>query len=195
MSEQSLFVASSRTDLGKGASRAIRREKKVPISVYGQKQSPATLSISPVDLMKEMHKLGFYSKVFDFEVDGKIVEKGIVKDVQFHPVTDQPLHVDFFRVKPESEVVVPVRLVFINEDKSPGLKVGGSLNVVQRQIFIKCRADRMPLEVSVDLSTAECGKCVTGESIQLPEGASIVTKEKRVIVANIAAARGAKKAS
>ncbi len=118
-----------REGTGKGASRALRRDGRIPAVLYGGKDAPAHFSLDPVQLNKELHQTGFLSKIFEIPLDGK-KEKALARAVQFHPVTDRPLHVDFLRVSKDGKITVAVPLRFINEGGSPGIKRGGVLNIL-----------------------------------------------------------------
>jgi len=118
-----------RDKTGKGASRALRRDGRVPAVLYGGDSVPVHFSLDPIQLNKELHRSGFLSKIFELPLDQK-KEKALARIVQFHPVTDRPLHVDFLRVSKDKKITVSVALHFVNEEKSPGIKRGGVLNVL-----------------------------------------------------------------
>src|ERR1700722_18779090 len=143
-----------RDSVGKGASRALRREGRVPAVLYGGKDKPVHFSLDPIQLDKELHRTGFLSKIFEFSIKGK-KEKALAREVQFHPVTDRPLHVDFLRVSKEGKITVSVPLTFINELNSPGIKRGGVLNIILHTLDISANIDHMPSHIEVDLSGLE----------------------------------------
>lgn len=187
MSEVSSISAFKRDRAGKGGARATRREGRVPAVVYGGKQAPVLISFDPRHVWAELHKPGFYSRVFDIAIEGGASEHCLCRDVQFHPVTDQPIHIDFLRVSKETKVHVKVPVHFSNQDKSPGLKKGGVLNIVHHELEVVCGAEDVPAELVVDLSGLEIGASIHLKAITLPAGVTAATHEKDFTVATIAA--------
>src|SRR5262249_31146124 len=124
--------ASARKEVGKGSSRAVRREGNIPAVIYGGKEAPVTISLEARTFAPVARQAGFFNHLVDIEADGKKI-RVLPRDVQFDPVSDQPVHVDFLRVSANTRIRVHVPVVFINQDKSPGLKRGGALNIVQHQ--------------------------------------------------------------
>ena len=133
MSEQLTLSAETRDRGGKGASRALRRDGRVPAVIYGQKQDPISIHVEEKVLAKMLSTGHFMNSVVMIDVGGNAT-RTLPKDVQFHPVTDRPVHVDFFRIGEHSEVTVEVPIRFVNEDKSRGLKRGGVLNAVRHEL-------------------------------------------------------------
>lgn len=169
MVETVKLAAQPRERAGKGASRAVRREGRVPAVVYGEKQAPELVSLDPRDVVREMHKTGFFTRVFDIEVGGRAI-RALARDVQFHPVTDKPEHVDFMRVSDTTRIRVAVPVRFANADKAPGIKRGGVLNVVAHDIEVYCTISTIPRMIEVDLSGLDINDSVHISSINLPEG-------------------------
>jgi large subunit ribosomal protein L25 len=186
MSEVSSFDAVARPQAGKGEARATRRSGLVPAVIYGNKQSSVNIALDPRIIIAEMNKPGFYSRLFDIKVEGK-VERCLCRDIQRHPVTDAALHVDFLRISADSKVHVHVPVHFANQDKSPGLKRGGVLNIVSHEVEIVAPGNAIPDEVVVDLSGLEIGASVHIDSLKLPAGVTVVTHHKDVTLATIAA--------
>ena len=124
MADALVFHAERRERAGKGAARAARRAGRVPAVIYGAKKEPALVSIDPGELVPELRKSAFFTNLYDVEVE-KNKHRVLVRDVQFHPVTDRPEHVDFMRVEPTTKVTVAVPVVFENEAASPGMGVPG----------------------------------------------------------------------
>ena len=148
MVETTKIAAQPRERAGKGAARAVRRGGRVPGVIYGDKQSPQLISLDPKDVDREIHKPGFTTHLFDIAVGGATV-RALPRDVQLDPVTDRPEHVDFMRVSETSRIKVMVPVKFLNNDKSPGLKRGGVLNIVRHDIEgRKLRA--IPRDVQLD---------------------------------------------
>lgn len=175
-----------REETGKGASRALRRSGRIPAVLYGGEDAPAHFSLEPVQLDKELHTTGFLSKVFEFSLNGK-KEKALARDVQFHPVTDRPLHVDFLRVSKDSKITVSVPLNFINELASPGIKRGGVLNVVLHNLDVNSDIDHIPSHIDVDLTGLEIHDSIHLTNIKLPQGVVAAHPERDNDIANIVA--------
>ncbi|HYB10924.1 MAG TPA: 50S ribosomal protein L25/general stress protein Ctc [Alphaproteobacteria bacterium] len=169
MSDEFVFHAQRRERAGKGAARAARRTGRVPAVIYGAKKAPALVSIDPSELMPELRKTAFFTNLYDVEVE-KDKHRVLVRDVQFHPVTDRPEHVDFMRVDPTTKVTVQVPVSFDNEAASPGIKRGGVLNIVRHEIEVVCLATQIPHEIRVDLTGLDIGDSVHIRMVKLPEG-------------------------
>src|ERR1700761_1503829 len=186
MSEVTTLSAESRDRAGKGGARATRRDGFVPGVIYGAKQAPVSIAVSPRDLWVQMNTPGLRSRLFDIVVGGK-TERVLCRDIQKHKVSGQPLHVDFLRVSGDAKVHVKVSVHFTNQDKSPGLKKGGVLNIVAHELEIIAPGDAIPSELVVDLSGLEIGTSIHLSALSLPKGVSVVTHEKDATIATIAA--------
>ena len=186
MSEVQSMPAERRERAGKGAARATRRAGRIPGVIYGNKQEPLLISIEPRHLQRELQKAGFFATLFDLELDGQR-HRVLARDVQFDPVTDRPLHIDFLRVAADTKVNVEVPVVFINEELSPGLKRGGVLNVVRHDIELICAADQIPTSITIDLQGLEIGDTVHISTVKLPEGVTPAIADRDFTVASIAA--------
>jgi len=178
--------AERRERAGKGAPRAVRRAGRVPAVVYGDNKPPFNISLDPRDVARELGRPGFRSRVFELKLDGESM-RALARDVQVDPVSDRPLHVDFMRFGPNAELRVEVRVEFINEGKSPGLKVGGVLNVVRHDVELVCKADKIPEVLTVDLDGLKIGDSVHISHIKLPEGVRPAIRDRDFTVATIAA--------
>lgn len=186
MSDIKILTATVRDRVGKGAARADRRAGRVPCVIYGDKQPPLPISIDPKVLLREMHSAGFFGHLFDINV-GDGTHRVLPRDVQLHPVSDAPLHVDFLRVSATSEINVDVPVVFINEELSPGLKRGGVLNVVRHEIELVCLADRIPEQIEIDLSGLDIGDGVHISAIALPDGVTSAITDRDFTIVTVAA--------
>lgn len=175
-----------REKTGKGASRALRREGRVPAVLYGGNDAPVHFSLDPIQLDKELHQTGFLSKIFEIPLDKK-KEKALARIVQFHPVTDRPIHVDFLRVSKDKKITVSVPLHFVNEEKSPGIKKGGVLNVLFHNLELMCDIDHIPSEIEIDLAGLEIHHTIHLADIKLPEGVVPANAERDNSIANIVA--------
>ena len=148
MAQAMILAAETRTSNGTGDARATRRAGLVPCIIYGNKEEPLMISISPKDLQKQLRGPGFFARVFEIEV-GEQKHKVLARDLQIDPVTDQPIHVDFMRFSATTLLNVDVQVVFGNHDESPGLKRGGVLNVVRHTIEMRCKPDNIPESIYV----------------------------------------------
>ncbi len=178
--------AELRERAGKGAARAVRREGRVPGVIYGNKQEPVLISLDPVDLMKEYQKAGFFSHVYEIAVGGEKY-KVLARDMQTHPINDLPIHVDFMRFSAKTRLAVDVYVEFINEDKSPGLKEGGVLNVVRHEVELRCSPESIPESLIADLSGLDIGDSLHISAITLPEGVELTITDRDFTIATIAA--------
>jgi len=185
MSNISTLSARARDRAGKGSARAARREGLVPAVIYGDKKDPFTITVVQRDLEKLL-KPGFFSHLLDIEVAGE-KHRVLPRDLQQHPVTDRPLHVDFLRVSATSELTVEVPVEFINDEACPGLKRGGVLNVVRHEVEVYCLADNIPEKITVDLAGLQIGDSVHISAITLPEGVRPTIEDRDFTIATIAA--------
>jgi len=177
--------ASARERSGTGGARAIRREKRVPGIVYGDKGEPQTVAVDQNELSILIGRGKFLSTIIDLNVDGTKY-KVIPREVQLDPVKDQPLHVDFQRVGLGARIRVNVPVRFANESLSPGLKRGGVLNVVRHEIEVTCPADAIPDYFEFNLEGLEIGRSVHISAIKLPEGVKPTIINRDFTVATIA---------
>jgi large subunit ribosomal protein L25 len=186
MAEFTTLPAETRERAGKGPARAVRRAGRVPGVIYGARKDPLMISMDPRDLERELKTGGFLATVYDLTVgDGK--ERVLPRDVQFDPVSDRPLHVDFLRVSDTTRVTVEIPVHFLNEEQSPGLERGGLLNVVRHEIEFHCRADAIPHSIDIDLSGLDIGDSVHISSVSLPEGVVPTITDRDFTIATIAA--------
>lgn len=175
-----------REKAGKGAARAERRLGMIPGVIYGDKKPPVLISIAPRDLEKEMNLKGLWTRQFEITVE-KEKYRTLCQDIQKHPVSDRPMHVDFLRISKDSEIVVDVHVSFINEDACPGIKLGGVLNLVRRTIEIICKPDFIPEEFVADLTGLQIGDAVKISNIKLPKGVKPTIEDRDFTIATIAA--------
>lgn len=180
------LVASLRDRAGKGAARAIRREGHVPAVIYGGKEEPQSISVEERELVKQINTGKFLSTLYMVDAGGTKT-RVIPRDVQFHPVNDRPLHVDFLRLLEGSIIAVEVPVHFLNEEKSPGLKRGGTLNVVRHTVELDVPVDEIPEFIEADLTGLEIGDGIHISSITLPQGAKPTITDRDFTIATIAA--------
>jgi large subunit ribosomal protein L25 len=186
MSEQLTLAAETRDRAGKGASRALRRDGRVPCVVYGDKKEPLSLHVEEKALTKMLHTGHFMNSVVMVEVGGK-ANRTLPKAVDFHPVTSRPIHVDFLRIGAHSTVTVAIPVRFDNEEASPGLKRGGVLNVVQHDIELVCDASSIPDEIHVDLTGLDIGDSIHISQVKLPQGVKPAIDDRDFTVATLVA--------
>ncbi|MBX9596680.1 MAG: 50S ribosomal protein L25/general stress protein Ctc [Roseomonas sp.] len=179
--------AVAREHAGKGAARATRRSGLVPGVVYGAKQEATLVSLDPRDVMKELTKGGWQSHLYEVAVKDGPTERTIMRDVQFDPVTDRPIHVDFQRVAPGARIRVRVPVTFLHDDVSPGIKAGGVLNVVRREIEVMAEIDKVPDHFQIDLAAAKVGESLRWSAIKDNFGARPVIVGRDFVVATVAA--------
>jgi large subunit ribosomal protein L25 len=185
MTETTTLTAELRSRAGTGGARETRRNGRTPAVIYGNKTEPMMISLDSAELARQVRRHGFLNHVFDINVGGR-QERVIPRDVQNHPLTGRPLHVDFMRVSATTEISVDVEVVFLNDDKAPGLKRGGVLNVVMRTIPLECRPDAIPEQLTVDLTGLEIGDTVHLSAITLPPGVTLADGDGDATVASIA---------
>jgi large subunit ribosomal protein L25 len=178
--------AERRARAGKGATRATRRMGRVPGIIYGGNQDPLLISLEPRELSSAIAKRGFLATLVDVTVDGA-VERTLPREVQSHPVTDKPMHVDFMRVGVDTRVTVTVPVVFINHEMSVGLRRGGILNIVRHGVELSCRADSIPEQLLVDLNGLDIGDSVHASAVSFPAGARATIADRDFTIASIAA--------
>ncbi len=186
MNEANILEAEARDRVGKGAARATRRAGRVPSVIYGAKKDPKVISIDPLVLRKHLEAGTFFSTVFEVKINDD-VERVLPRDVQLHPVTDIPQHVDLLRVTAATKVTVEVPCRFLNEDESEGLRRGGVLNVVRYAIEVLCAVDNIPQEVDVDLAGLDIGDSVHFSHVSLPDGVEPTISDRDFTIATIAA--------
>jgi large subunit ribosomal protein L25 len=186
MSDQLTLPAEARDRAGKGASRHLRREGRVPAVIYGDKQDALSIHVEEKLLTKMLHTGHFMNSVIMIDVGGK-ANRTLPKDVQFHPVSSRPIHVDFLRIGEHSQVTVNVPVRFDNEEASPGLKRGGVLNVVQHELELVCDAAHIPSEIHIPLDGLEIGDSIHISEVKLPEGTKPAIDDRDFTVATIVA--------
>ncbi len=177
--------AKLRDRAGKGAARATRRAGLIPAVIYGDKKDPVMVTLEPRSFVRELHKPGFFAKLMDLEIEG-VTHRTLPRDVQFHPVTDSPMHVDFLRVGASTKVTVEVPVHFVDQDKSPGLKRGGILNIVRHEIELVCRADAIPEGLTISLEGRDIGDSIHISAVALPEGTHPTITDRDFTIASVA---------
>jgi large subunit ribosomal protein L25 len=189
MSDMLHLPAETRERAGKGASRALRRESRVPAVIYGGNEEPLSIHVEEKLLRKHLGTGHFLNSIVEIEVGGKKV-RTLPKDVAFHPVNERPLHVDFLRLTKDSTVHVNVPVIFTNEDASPGLKRGAVLNVVRHELELVCPADKIPDDIAIDVTGLDIGASIHISHVTLPAGVKSAITDRDFTIATIVAPSG-----
>jgi large subunit ribosomal protein L25 len=191
MSEQLTLSAETRERAGKGASRALRREGRVPAVVYGNNEEALSIHLEEKVLIKALSGGHFMNSVVMIDAGGAPV-RTLPKDVQFHPVTDRPLHVDFLRISEHATVHVSVPIRFTDEVKSRGIKRGGVLNTVRHELELICDAAEIPEEIEISLAGLDIGDSLHISAVTLPKGTVSAITDRDFTIATIVAPSGVK---
>lgn len=169
---------------GTGGSRATRNAGQIPGVLYGGPRGAVPISIVASEVKMALRSGKFISHLCELHHAGES-QPVIPRDIQFHPVTDEPIHIDLYRVEENSEIDVDVVVHFKNQDASPGLKRGGALNIVRHTIKLRVNANRIPEEIVVDLTGKDIGDSIHISSVALPQGARPVIRERDFTIATI----------
>ena len=186
MSKETSIDAEIRSGAGKSSVKKVISAGKIPSVIYGLGEDPINISLDKILVQKEINAGGFLTRIFSLNIDGK-KNLAIPREVQFHPLSDQPIHVDFLRLAPDSKITLDIPTRFINEETSPGLKRGGVLNVNRRTVQLSCPASNIPEEIVFDLDGLEIGDTIRISSITLPEGVVPLITDRDFTVASVAA--------
>jgi large subunit ribosomal protein L25 len=178
--------AEVRAQAGKGAARATRRGGRIPGIVYGGDREPMPISLEPRELSRALARRGFFATLVDLSVEGG-VQRALPREVQYHPVTDKPLHVDFMRVAATTRVTVTVPTEFVNHEQSIGLRRGGILNIVRHGIELNCPVEGIPDHLTVSLAGLDIGDSVHISAVAIPEGCRPTITGRDFTIASIAA--------
>ena len=186
MADTTIINGNLRNSTGKGSARAARRAGRIPAIIFGDKKETISIDIEEREYKKIMNQSGIFSRLLDLSVDGKS-NLVLTRDIQFHPVSENPLHVDFLRIGKGSNVNVSVPVSFINEELSPGLKTGGVLNTVRFELELMCPADSIPEKIEINLEGLVVGDSIKISSVNLPDGVSSTITDRDFTIATIAA--------
>lgn len=186
MQETATIRAEKRSPRGKGGARQLRREGRLPAIVYGGGEAPLAVAIDLDRARREARRAGFHTRLYDLEMEGGAV-RVLPHALDLHPVTDDPLHIDFLRVTADTRVTVDVPVAFRNEEESPGLKRGGVLNIVRRTVGVTCPAGLIPEELVFDLAGLEIGDSLHISHTELGEGVEPTITDRDFTVASVVA--------
>jgi large subunit ribosomal protein L25 len=184
MAEAKQLAATVRSGTGKGAARSVRREGRIPAVIYGGGEDAEAIALDYRDLNRLIYAGHFLTTIYEIDVGGR-KQRVIPRDYQLDPIKDLPLHIDFLRLKPGTTLRVDVPVHFINQDISPGLKKGGTLNIVRHVIEMRVPADAIPDSITVDLSKVDMAESVHISAVTLPEGCRPTIKDRDFTVATI----------
>ncbi len=192
MANYTTIEAQVRAAAGKGAARATRRDGRIPAVIYGAKQTPILISLDPKTVVRETHRGGWRSRLFEVDLGNGTPTRALIRDVQLHPVTDRPEHVDFQRLAAGERIRVAIAVVFANEGTSPGLKRGGILNVVRGSVECLCDPDNVPAHFDADLAPLDINDNVRWSDLKGTEGVRPTIADRDFVIATVApSAKGA----
>ena len=186
MSKQTTLDVNIRAETGKNGAKKVIAAGKIPSVIYGLGEQPLSISIDKISVQKEINSGGFLTRIFSLNIDGK-KNLAIPRDVQFDPLSDQPIHIDFLRLAEDSKITLDIPTRFINEELSPGLKRGGVLNVNRRTVQLSCPANNIPEEIIFDLEGLEIGDTIRISGANLSEGVTPTITDRDFTVASVAA--------
>ena len=193
MSDALTLPAEARERAGKGASRQLRRQGRVPAVIYGGKEEPTMIHVEEKELIKQLDTGHFMNSIVMIEVGGESI-RTLPKDIAFDPVSDRPIHADFLRLAKGAKVEVAVPVLFVNEGASPGLKKGGVLNIVRHELELVCDADKIPSEIEIDVTGKEVGDSIHISEVKLPAGSESAITDRDFTIATLVAPSALKKA-
>ena len=176
-----------RDKTGKSNCKQLRNMGKIPAVIYGDKKESVYITVDYPKIAKELSRTGFFSTVFSLKLDKKKEIKVLPREIQTDPLNEKPIHIDFLRVNDESKINISVPIIFINEEKSPGLKSGGVLNVVRREVDLICKINNIPEKLEVDLTDLEVGSVIHMSDIKLEEDVVPQISDRDFTIATIAA--------
>ena len=178
--------AIKRENTSTGSNNKLRASGYIPAVLYGGKDPNQNISISKKEISTIINSDTFLSKVLEIEVDGK-KEKVIPRDIAFNVVSEEPIHIDFMRVLSGKKIILEIPVKFINHPDSPGLKRGGVLNIVRRKVELRCPADNIPEDITIDLTGTDIGTSIKISSVKLPESVEPVITDRDFVIATVAA--------
>ena len=184
MADVVTIEAEARPRAGKGAARQTRRQGKVPGIIYGARQEPSLIALEPRAVLRELHRPGWQSRLYEIHINGDAT-RALIRDVQFHPVSDAPEHVDFQRLAPGEPIRVSVPVHFENDGLSTGLKRGGVLNVIRHTVQVYTQPEHIPEQFTADLANLDFNDAVRWEDLKGTENTR-PTIARNFVVATVA---------
>lgn len=177
--------AIKRESTSAGSNNKLRLEGLIPAILYGGKDSNQNISVKKKEIQSLVYSDTFLSKVLELDIDGK-KEKVIPRDVAFHVVSEEPIHIDFMRIVAGKKIILEIPVKFINHSDSPGLKRGGVLNIVRRKVELKCPAENIPDEIIVDLAGTDIGTSIKISSVKLGNDVVPTITDRDFVIATVA---------
>ena len=177
--------AIKRENTSSGSNNKLRADGLIPAILYGGKNPNQNISVERKAIKNIINSETFLSKVLEMDVDGK-KEKVIPREVAFHVVSEEPIHIDFMRIVAGKKIILEIPVKFINHPDSPGLKRGGVLNIVRRKVELKCPGENIPDDITVDLAGTDIGTSIKISSVKLPENV-VPTIDRDFVIATVAA--------
>lgn len=187
MENTSIIKAEVRTPRGKGGARELRRKGRLPAIIYGKDFEPVAIDIDLDFSRREIRRPGFRTRLYDIDLNQDSAIRVLPQAVAYHPVTDDPVHLDFLRVGPDTRVTVDVPVAFLNQEICPGLKRGGVLNIVRRTINVNCPANLIPEAVEFDVAELEIGDSLHISHTELDPAVQPTIGDRDFTVASIVA--------
>ena len=178
--------ALKRENISSGSNTKLRAKGMIPAILYGGNTPNQNISVNKKDVANIIYSETFLSKVLELDLDGK-KEKVIPRDVAFHAISEEPIHIDFMRIVSGKKIILEIPVKFINHPNSPGLKRGGVLNIVRRKVELKCPAENIPDEIVVDLTGTDIGTSIKISSVKLPDNVIPTITDRDFVVATVAA--------
>ena len=184
MSQNTQIDAYLRPRVGTGSARAARRAGRIPAVIYGDKQPALSIEMDEKIIHRLIHEPGIFGRLLDVAVNDKIITV-LTRDIQLHPVSENVLHMDMLRVSQSSTISVAIPVEFINHDLSPGLKIGGMLNIVRHEVELNCPAGNIPDKIIVDLNDIKIGDSIHISAVKMPDGVSPTIADRDFTVATL----------
>ena len=178
--------ANLRNTKTKGQLSTLRSNGNVPAIMYGGKEENKKITLSKKQVNALIEKENFSSDVIILKLDGKEYNV-LARDITFDTISDEPLHIDFLRIIEGSKINLEIPVKFINQDKSPGLKRGGVLNIVRRKIELNCPTENIPKEIIIDLDNLDIGASIKISFVKLPENVKPIITDRDFVIATVAA--------
>ena len=178
--------AIKRDNTSSASNNKLRTAGLIPAILYGGKDPNQKISIAKKDIKNIINSDTFLSKVLDLEIDGK-KEKVLPRDVAYNVVSEEPIHIDFMRIVSGKKIILEIPVKFINQPESPGLKKGGVLNIVRRSVELKCSAESIPNDITIDLAGTDIGTSLKISSVKLPENVVPTISDRDFVIATVAA--------
>ena len=170
----------------RGEVNSLRINGNVPAIVYGGTEKNQKIFLNKKNIKNLIERENFLSNIISLNLDGK-TQNVLPKEIVWDPITDEPIHIDFLRIVKDAKIVLEIPVKFINNEKSPGLKRGGVLNIVRRKVELKCPSENIPTELIVDLDNLDIGTSIKISSIKLPENVTPTIQGRDFVVATVAA--------